>query len=67
MTNDLSQQIGVIVAESANAEFATLLQKYAVTNGYAVIDGVSKDSATKQPQPQPSTARPIRARRSSGG
>ena len=58
VTNDLSQQIGVIVAESANAEFATLLQKYAVTNGYAVIDGVSKDSATKQPQPQPSTARP---------
>ena len=58
VTNDLSQQIGVIVAESANAQFASLLQTYAVTNGNAVIDGVSKDKATKQKQPRPGVARP---------
>ena len=56
VTDDLSQQIGVIVAQSTNAQFATLLQRYAVTSGYAVIDGVSKDRRV-----------PIRVRRSSGG
>ncbi|MBD0347529.1 MAG: S8 family serine peptidase [Thermoleophilia bacterium] len=43
ITNDLSKQIGVIVAESANGNFAQLVQEYAVTGGYAVIDSVSED------------------------
>src|SRR5438094_10048879 len=30
VTNDLSQQIGVLIAESSNASFATLVQQYAV-------------------------------------
>ena len=51
VTNDLSQQIGVLIAESSNASFATLVQQYAVTNGYALIQSVSKDKATKQKQP----------------
>jgi len=58
VTNDLSQQIGVIVAESPNAQFASLLQKYAVMDGYAVIDAGSPDKATKQPQPPPGVTRP---------
>src|SRR3954462_8442560 len=29
VTNDLTQQIGVLVAESTNANFATLVQQYA--------------------------------------
>jgi hypothetical protein len=54
VTNDLSRQIGVLVAESANANFATLLQQYAVLDGYAVIQSVSTDKATKQKAPPPS-------------
>ncbi len=53
VVSDLSTQIGVIVAESANANFATLVQQYAVTGGYAVIDGVSKDKAAKQKDERP--------------
>ena len=48
VTNDLSRQIGVLIVESSNADFATLLQQYAVMNGYAVIQSVSRDRATKQ-------------------
>jgi subtilisin family serine protease len=51
VVNDLSTQIGVIVAESANANFATLVEQYAVVNGYAVIESVSKDKAAKGRQP----------------
>ena len=59
VTNNLTRQIGVLVAESTNANFATLVQQYAVTNGYAVIQSVSKDEATKQKQPPASgSARP---------
>ena len=47
VVNDLSTQIGVLVAESANANFATLVQQYAVVNGYAVIEGVSQDKAAR--------------------
>jgi subtilisin family serine protease len=56
VTDDLSRQIGVLIAESANASFATLVQQYAVMNGYAVIQSVSKDKAAKQKQP-PTTSR----------
>jgi subtilisin family serine protease len=55
VTNDLSRQIGVIVAESSNANFATLVQQYAVTGGYAVIQSVSEDTATTQKPAKPST------------
>jgi lantibiotic leader peptide-processing serine protease len=58
VTNDLSRQIGVLVAESSNASFATLVQQYAVVNGYAVIQSVSKDKATKQKKPPPQTTPP---------
>ena len=51
VTNDLSKQIGVIVAESANGNFAELVQNYAVMGGYAVIESVTEDiSATLSPQ-----------------
>jgi lantibiotic leader peptide-processing serine protease len=58
VTNDLSRQIGVLVAESSNANFATLVQQYAVINGYAVIQSVSKDKATKQKKHPPPTTPP---------
>ena len=59
VTNDLSQQIGVLIAESTNANFATLVQQYAVANGYAVIQSISTDKATKQKEPpKSSTPRP---------
>ena len=51
VTNDRSKQIGVIVAESANANFAQLVQDYAVMGGYAVIESVSEDRGVKQKQP----------------
>jgi subtilisin family serine protease len=51
IVDDLSQQIGVLVAESGNADFANLLMQYAVQDGYAVIDAVSKDTATLQEDP----------------
>jgi subtilisin family serine protease len=51
IVDDLSQQIGVLVAESGNSDFATLLMQYAVQDGYAVIDSVSRDAATLQKDP----------------
>ena len=48
ITNDLSQQIGVLIVQAPNSDFATLLQKYAVMDGYAVIDSVSRDKGTPQ-------------------
>jgi lantibiotic leader peptide-processing serine protease len=50
ITDDLSTQIGVIIAQSPNADFATLVQKYAVVDGYAVIDAVSKDKSVPEEQ-----------------
>src|SRR5919197_1674896 len=32
VTDDLSQQIGVLIAESSNANFATLVQQYALAD-----------------------------------
>jgi subtilisin family serine protease len=51
VTDDLSTQIGVLVAESSNANFATLVQQYALTDGYALIQSISLDKATKQKAP----------------
>jgi subtilisin family serine protease len=51
ITNDLSKQIGVIIAESPAADFATLVQQYAVVDGYAVIDAVSEDTSATQKKP----------------
>ncbi len=51
VTSDLSKQIGVIIAESANSDFATLVQQYAVVDGYAVIESVSTDKAAKGKEP----------------
>jgi subtilisin family serine protease len=50
IVNDLSTQIGVIVADSPVANFADLVKQYAVVDGYAVIDAVSKDKSTKPKQ-----------------
>ena len=59
VTNDLTQQIGVIVAESSNANFATLVQQYALADGYALIQSVSLDKASKQkPPPVGGSTRP---------
>ncbi len=53
ITNDLSQQIGVLIVEAPNSDFSSLVQKYAVMDGYAVIDSVSRDRGVKQePPPQ---------------
>src|SRR3954471_19581500 len=55
ITNDLSQQIGVLIVEAPNADFLNLLQKYAVMDGYAVIDSVSRDRGVKQEAPPQQT------------
>ncbi len=54
VVSDLSTQIGVLIVESANAEFATLVQQYAVLNGVSLT--VSKDKAAegKKPDSAPS-------------
>jgi subtilisin family serine protease len=52
IVDDLSHQIGVLVVESPNADFANLLMQYAVMDGYAVIDAVSRDTASHQ-KPEP--------------
>jgi subtilisin family serine protease len=56
VVDNLSQQIGVLIAESSSANFATLVQQYAVANGYALIQSVSQDTATKQKEPPKSSA-----------
>jgi lantibiotic leader peptide-processing serine protease len=43
VTNDLMNQIGVLVVESANAAFAEIMQSYAVVDGYAVVEEVGED------------------------
>jgi subtilisin family serine protease len=53
IVNDLSTQIGVLIVQAPSANFAALLQQYAVMDGYAVIDAVSKDSGVYQ-HPAPS-------------
>ena len=44
--DDLTQQIGVLIVQAPNANFATLLQQYAVIDGYAVIESVSRTRAS---------------------
>lgn len=60
VVDDLSAQIGVLVVEAPNTNFVSLLQRYAVMDGYAVIAGVSRDSGTKQEAP------PSRTRKGGG-
>jgi subtilisin family serine protease len=55
IVNDLSSQIGVLVVEAPNADFANLLSQYAVMDGYAVIASVSRDTGVKQEAPPQST------------
>jgi lantibiotic leader peptide-processing serine protease len=50
VTNDLMNQIGVLVVESANAAFAQIMQNYAVVNGYAVVEEVAEDYTWVAPQ-----------------
>jgi subtilisin family serine protease len=57
ITNDLSKEIGVIIAESPAAEFATLVKQYAVVDGYAVIDAVSADKSVEEQQKPAGDAR----------
>jgi subtilisin family serine protease len=49
VVSDLSKQIGVLIVEAPNANFATLVQQYAVMDGYAVIGAISQDKGTPQP------------------
>jgi subtilisin family serine protease len=49
VTNDLMNQIGVLVVESANAAFADVMRSYAVLNGYAVVEEVAEDYVWTSP------------------
>src|SRR4051812_12511568 len=51
ITNDLSSQIGVLIVQAPSSNFISLLQQYAVMDGYAVIASVSRDTGVKQEAP----------------
>ena len=50
VTNDLMNELGVLVVDSANASFATVMNQYAVLNGYAVVEEVGEDYTWTAPK-----------------
>ena len=62
ITSNLSKQIGVLIAQSSNANFAQLAQQYAVASGYAVIESISEDRSV---DPKDADSAPTRDNRRS--